>query len=678
MALQGALNAAGADLVVDGVMGQSTAAAIRQFEADNRMPQTGRPSAALFRALADGKTFSQIEVGRTEVDGLRGRVRRLVRETMADDHRVDNGLDFERGRDVGDARIGLSVEANAELNTRVALKGTDAFRDLVASDRRRLEHVQQHAKVTWAQTRLALSASAGASVQLPSGAASVGFSVKRGSELELTSITAHEVQGIRDVKRAVAVQAKSMVVPVTAESLRAAQLAPGSEWMLRGEVSTTIGLNAQVGEKVDEGFGAEAGVNARRSVTDFYTKNIKVLGDDQVFVQISKQDSRALRASVSAEAGMHFGDFGDPATDWLRRETEQRLSATTSAWATRKAGTHSLGSAVLDLSTRAGRAAYDRLLRLPPDQAAQYIRENGLGHQLRERSRAAESGAKIELFDELLLSLKTLRSTTRGVTVTSSGERTHLHQASHRREVEGLLPKWIGGQERTVGIFSGEVRRGGQRAQGVGISLEVDEKSLSRDENDELQRFGQLMGAPIQGMPHGALGRVEHRTHVSLTDDGVARLGRVTGEQLRAVYGHVLGELQGKAPPMWATDRRRFERVLAEYRRQNVSERARMKYLEGRNLKADIESYEAANAIARELEVYRGKPAAEWGPLLSAIGSQGATDVRAAMVVLHRMAGAELTKMEVQDGGQRYRSEVARLAPVTMAEVVGSIMDAPR
>ena len=79
------------------------------------------------------------------------------------------------------------------------------------------------------------------------------------------------------------------------------------------------------------------------------------------------------------------------------------------------------------------------------------------------------------------------------------------------------------------------------------------------------------------------------------------------------------------------------------------------------------------NVIAEEVIKARGKPVTEWGPALSALGTQSSADVRTALVALGRLADASLVSLEVEANGVSVTAKPAA-PPKSAAEVVGPIL----
>ncbi len=587
--------------------------------------------------------------------------------------------------------LGVGVNAKAEFAEAIALRNTKTFERLVTPDRRRLEYTKNNPDATWAQTKALVGAGGTASASLPLGPVSLGFSGGVNGQVEISSITAHHVKGVKDLPGAVADQAKSMVVPFNSEWLRKSNQAPGSEWMFRGTVNKHAGANVGIGTSVGGplvSVGASAGIGLTYNDADIYTKNVKVLEDSKVFVQISKDDVTTKGINAGARVGVDVnlprtgGMIANAVAGKVEGAIESKLSASINAYANRTAGEKSMGAAVLDLKTPEGRAAYDKIMKLSPDEAAKYIQKNKLGPKYKEQSQSTALGFNATFFGNDVLSLNRVTGTTKGVVTHVDGGKTKLQESQYSKHLGGFLPRLFVGEERDVRITGGQVvRPDGSRSQAVAMNMSVKDPRFSAGENREMQSWAKLMGTKLNDMPGGKLGEVRYDVQLSLSDDDVKRLSKLSDEQILAAYGQALADMDGTKPPMWAKRPERFEGLISQARDYQLNRDGgydpTRDYVDGRDFDKDLTSYRAAQEMAKQIGKNRGKPVNEWGKFLSAVGSQGSTDVRAIMLSLHRLAKADLTGLTVKSGKRTFTAPPAGPVANTLAAEVGKIMGPP-
>ncbi len=636
------------------------------------------PAAPAAPAKANGPLDT---LGASKLMGnFRGKVMKLALEQAAAEHSV--GTSFSAGLIGGSVRV-------AE---RVALKDTKVFKDLVQADRRRLEATKQNPNLVWAQTRALVGASA--SVGLPLG---IGGSVGLSGNVEVSATVAHDVKGVGDIDDAVKKQLKTMVVPFDAEALQKLGATPGTEWMFRGTVGASagvsVGTSATGGVGVDGlGFTASASAGVSAGHTEVFLKNVKVLGDNKVFVQVSKDDTNALTASANARLGLTVdvpgvnGGLVGKGVDLVEREAEKRLALSAGAWATVAAGDKVMGAAVLDLSNAAHREAYDTILRSTPQAAAQYILKNRLGPEYTETRTGTNTGINVSFGGESVLAVGTARGTTNGV-IEDAGGVTLLKETNYDRNVGGFLPRLFNGEERTVSVRAGSVQRGADKQRGVAVTLNVKDRNLKANEAQQLSRFGQAVGAPIDGLPtpkSGELGEARYDVQLALTDKHIEKLRTWQDKDIITAFAAAQAEIDGsKKLPPWYSRPDVFENYKFQLNYPHNSDDGRpdprVEYKDrfGRDLDDDVASERAAQLIAKRVVEARGKPPEQWGKVLEAVGKQASIDVRAAMLAMHKLSGAYVTQLDVTVGGTTHKASTKLPAPPSLAATVGTVMGPP-
>lgn len=612
----------------------------------------------------------------SRLDKLKGKAVAAAWDQVANSHSVGQGVSFG------------NVSGNVKISEELGIRGTDTFKKLVASDPRRAAVAQANPDTVWVKTTGALGTSAG----LPLGAgASVGFS----GGVEVTAIAAQDVHGASDIKQAVADQAKAMVLPLDAEGLQGLGAKPGSEWMFRG----TIGANASIGAGVSTTVGngnasvtASAGANIGSAANSVFTKNVKVLEDGKVFVAIGKTDSQSVNGSVGVNVGANLSSglpgVGGNAVDRLGNKVEDATRITSSVNVGAAQGQKVMGAAVLDLATAAGREAYDYLIKANPNDGAAYLQRTGLGVRYDETTTNRTSSATLKFGSTNLLATSTLKGTTNGV-VEAPGATTTLSQADYARSVGGLLPRLFIGEERNVQVRAGSLTKDGVTTNAVAVDLSVKDRKLTHSELAQTERFAKAMGMPFEGLP--TLGANEttpdsqFHVQVALTDANIEKLRGWDENGVRFAFAAAQKEIDASPTlPPWYDDASSFSWYENEYtvfsnsepqRKQQVARDYKDKY--GRDLSDDIDSKRAIDVMVKQLGNAKGKPVGEWGKLLEAVGKQSSSDVRAAVLAMRRLSGAEVVDLSLTAKGVTVAAKPEAASPKTVAEVVGPMLAPP-
>ncbi len=613
------------------------------------------------------------------LDKAEAKVAELALDQVANAHDVSQGFG-----------VGL-VQGNVKLSEQVALKGTDSHQQLVDSDPRRLAYEKANPDVTWVKTGAMVGASAG----LPLG---LGASVGLSGNVEVTSVAAQRVAKAGDLAGAAVGQAKSMALPLDAAGLEALRPAPGSEWMLRGQASASVGIG--VGRSASASAGpveatASVGASVGASASALFTKNVKVLDGQKVYVQVAQQTSEGVSASVGVDVGVSTrgsalaAGLAGKAEDRALSEAEKRTRLTASASGSASASQKVLGAAVLDLSTPAGRASYDYLLKATPQAAASYLERSGLGARYDESAKNASGGVSLQFGSTSLLSTNTFKGTTDG-TLVDQGATTQLGESSYQRTVGGALPRLLMGEERNVSVRAGSITRDGVAQDAVALGMTLKDPKLTSAELGQLDRFARAMGAPLEGLPRPAdgadAGKADVRLEVAVSDEGLKKLSQWDGDSVRLAFANAQKEIDGSAGlPPWYDQPQTFGFYRTRYQTANssphgpsqqaIAQEYKAKF--GRDLSKDLDSARAVDDVTTQLESARGKPPDQWGPVLEAVGGQSSGDVRASMLALKRLAGAEVVTLSVSAQGKTVSATPQGAAPKSLAEVVGSVIAPP-
>jgi hypothetical protein len=343
---------------------------------------------------------------------------------------------------------------------------------------------------------------------------------------------------------------------------------------------------------------------------------------------------------------------------------------------------------VLDLTTPAGREAYDYLLKSSPADAAAYIQSTGIGVKYNETSTTRTSSATLQFGSANLLATSTLKGTTNGV-VEAPGSTTTLTQADYQRSVGGLLPRLFLGEERTVQVRAGSLTKDGVTQNAVAVNLAVKDRKLTQAELGQVERFAKAMGMPFEGLP--TLGAKEtaddskFSVQVALTDANITKLRAWDDDGVRLAFAAAQKEIDASPTlPPWYDQPQTFGWYQSELQQATSSDPARKDFLVrdyqdkfGRSLEQDVDSKKAIDRIVTQLDASKGKPVAEWGKLLESVGKQSSSDVRAAVLALRRLSGAEVVDMSLSAKGVTVAAKPEVAAPKTIADVVGPLLSPP-
>jgi len=585
---------------------------------------------------------------------------KLVLDQVARPHRLQGSVSY-----------GL-ISGTALLEEQVGVRGTDVYRELVAPDRRRVAYADQHPDTLWVKSR----ALVGASVNFPLAGAALGFN----GSVEVSSIAAQP----KDFSEGVEGQVKSMYLPLRADGFKTLNAAPGSEWLIRGQAGMTFG-NAGVDADIG-GLATTAGVGASVSHQHIYTKNVKVLEDNKVFVLLGKTVTKSVSGALGADLGLV--NMKDSSTKLVQRagdaiERKTTLTAAISAsvgWPERQ-----LAGAVLDLEKPTDRMHYEYLMRASPLDGEVYIKANNLGANYTGEGRVISTGANIGFGSVKLLATSTVRSKETGEIV-KEGVTSQLGEASYNRVVEGMLARMAINEERVVSVRAGTLTSSGVSNSALSVRLAVSDPDLTAHELAEHIRFAKAMGAPVNELPDpksaASFGRGDTSVELAATHDQLRELGLRTSDEVRRAFAVAQSEIEGTdALPPWFEQPERleaFRRQLANARgpRSDASSLVLDAYAAaypGRNLKKDLASAEAVDFAIKQAAKCRGKPVEEWGKVLEAVGMRASNDVRTGLLALHRLSGAELVQLSTNAGGNRVTS-TAGAAPMSLLDLVGSVM----
>ncbi|MBX7113614.1 MAG: hypothetical protein K1X64_04705 [Myxococcaceae bacterium] len=619
----------------------------------------------------------------------------------------------EAGKEHGfDKSISFGLaRGTLKLTEQVGVRDTKGYDALVAPDRRRREYAETHPNSLWVKT----TAMVGASGAIPLGTrATFGL----GGSVEVSALMVHDKPaGVKDGTEDVKLQIKGMAVPVTAEGLQSLKPAPGSEFFFRGmlneNLSASIGRSQSVGgPHVTASVAYGAGVSGSNS--DIYTKNVKVLEDGKVYVRIGKSDQKAASVSVGAQGRVHIVDSDDTLlTDFLPslegrkaelakkseelgqktlvKEIEKRLQVDVSRQRSITMTDQALGAVVLDLNRPEDVAAYDFLLKASPSDAVEFLKNTGRGvrAETSTQDRARSRGIRFGRFN--MLSVSSHKTSGTG-TVEQKGKKTTMAQAGFSKSVEGILPRFFLDEERQVEIRAGELIHDGEPAErAVAISLAVSDPRFTAFEVDEAARFARAMDTDLAlpAMQKGTnLGKTKTELQAVLTTSHIERLLQRSPEDIRLANAAAHMEINGQKslgpafenPERFAYFRRRY--LTPETGRQDEATlrvNASIQYAQefpGRDLWEDIDADKTAQVMSEQITALRGMQVEDWAPMLQLLAERSSRDIRAALLALKRLAGAEITELSISSEKVKASATPQGKVPQTMDQFVESVLAA--
>jgi hypothetical protein len=247
------------------------------------------------------------------------------------------------------------------------------------------------------------------------------------------------------------------------------------------------------------------------------------------------------------------------------------------------------------------------------------------------------------------------------------------------------------GEERTVQVRAGALTKAGTTQQAVAVSLGVKDRKLTQAELAQAERFAKAMGMPFEGLPALGAGETadnsQFQVTVALTDEHIGKLRGWDDDGVKLAFASAHKEIDGSAQlPLWYDQPAAFEWYENEFstgnqvhgdpqRKEQVARDYKDKY--GRNLEDDIDSRKAIDRIVKQLGASKGRPVEDWGKLLESVGKQSSSDVRAAVLALRRLSGAEVVSMSLSAKGVTAAAKPEASAPKTIGEVVGPLLSPP-
>lgn len=462
------------------------------------------------------------------------------------------------------------------------------------------------------------------------------------------------------------------------------------------------------------------GVSVSGAHSSEFTKHVKVLENGQVFAQVAKVGTTSEGASVGVNAALTLPtapagsnavtkQLSSQATK-VEQSLEERVHVTANVGLSASQTSSLKVGGVFDLKTQQGQQAFSYLmkanpleLQANPRQAEAALQSMGTGVAYAEGTRTGGVNANVQLGQTNLLSFSSARRTTEGVLLekhTGEGtpvEKSQLTEQEYTRTVGGALPRLLVGEERSFSFRAGSVTKNGVEAQAAVASLSLKDNKVTASDQQEFAAFATQFGATLPpAVGSGGKGTLD--VQVAITDAGLQKLQARSADDIKAAFGDAKARLEGSPAPWSNTGKAAVNKHYGYAPQKTVQQEFQdarkgwedattfgdpdnakptlardYKATTGRDLESDLQSYDAMNHIAEQLVKAQGKPVGEWGPALSAVGSQNSRDVRTTLVALHQLADAGVVSMNVDANGARL-SSVTGVAPKTTAEIVGPLL----
>lgn len=584
---------------------------------------------------------------------------KMVVDETSKEHKLKGTLNFG------------AFSGTAMVSEEVALTGSNAYKNLVLPDRRRNEFAQAHPDERWVKMR----AMVGAQANVPVLGVALGFN----STVEVSSISAQKAPLIDAAVDA----AVSLVVPLRADAFKQLNAPAGTEWIFRGEAGVTIGrsvLNADLNTLGTAGVGIGAGYQ------QLWTKNVKSLGDNKVFFMLGRHEIPSV--GVSAGVALHpinLPDSNNPLVTRVTDTIEKKTELTAQAGASVSFPHRRIGGVVLDLNKETDRAHYDYLMRSMPLDGEAYLKANNLGANYVGDGRAINTALKLKFGSTTLLSSSTMRTNEHGELV-KDGVNSQLGEAAYNRIIEGTLPRFMKGEERNVSVRAGALTQNGVSTHAMAVRLSVTDPAITSEELAQHTRFAKAMELDASTLPDAqsarGFGKGDYAVEVAATEAQLAGLGDRSADDIRLAFAVAQRDIEGGSElPPWFSQQEAFaafKRRLATAVKphSDVTSTVLRDYREkfgGRDLRRDIASANAVDHVLEQGLKAKGKPVHEWGRVLEAVGMQSSNDVRAGLLALRRLTGAQVTELSISVAGVR-ASTSSGVPNKTLLDLVGDIM----
>lgn len=389
------------------------------------------------------------------------------------------------------------------------------------------------------------------------------------------------------------------------DAAKAAKLAPGTEVTLHGAGTVAAKTSVGYGASTTAGpvtVGASVGVSGELHASKDIGLNIVKLEGDKVRVVIADRETRGASTALTAEAGIRSidrdsipggsaleGIAGDKLAGEAKKAVSKELTKLVQARATMGAGAErserEVASYDLDLSTEAGRKAYDKLLRLDAREAERLAAAPGSGvvknGALDETVDSRKTNAEVSILGEKLHASKSERRDRVAVLVNSAGA-TRISESEYTRTTKGLLRK--GDIEWEALHVTSDRTGAADRFLHLKMNA-LEDKWTSHGEWQRSERFATMMGASVverevknanpswwgRNVSPNAHGKTTASADVYFTDAAMKKIAAASDEQALSAFAAATRKLEGEgaALPGWAAEspaaRAEARELLEEY-----------------------------------------------------------------------------------------------------------------
>lgn len=522
--------------------------------------------------------------------------------------------------------------------------------------------------VRWIESRGAIEPSVGHTVSAPIGAvgtATVGFEAKKLVEY---SEMRPQVDG--------AMQGESGPA-LTAD--KALEMPRGTEFTLRGQGSVRGTVGVSVGKRVGNDVatvGVSAGLERSQSASRELEIRGKRLDGDRVEVEFLQGKSREGATTVGASVGVDVEIPGDGTVSELARKgklderLEQRLSAKLEHVSRDKTSLEREHKFTLDVSSPAGKQAYESLVKGDPEPALKLAREGAAGVSMESKTTETEereSKTNVEVFGtKLFLSEALTRD--KHVVIEGAGGKKEIDAFTHERHGENIFSG-----KRDFKVEHVRVRTSGdpEGKSYFRMSFHHEDKYTSKNQLKDLVHLGESTAAvpardvkaeegERKGIGHlmgnGAKhGKTTTDVEIFLTEKGLRSLRDKGAAAAMDAYGEHVASREGEVPA-WSDPKHKQEAraMLREYQEIDKSafpndERAESdkNWIESqywhkfkRNLYEDYPSYKDAASFGRVVdEMGKSDDPTQWGKAFEQHSREVGFDVYGTMGAVSRLAG---------------------------------------
>lgn len=497
------------------------------------------------------------------------------------------------------------------------------------------DELRRRSPATWVLAQSSVEGALEGQASLgPWGAVNFGLNGAQECEwvLPLTSLSPRSGDPRADISRPLGLLADG-------NALYLAPPLPGSEFTVRERKGGHLGVAAG---KEFMGAGVAAGVDADDQTG--YAKHARFLKDNQVEVTIDTADRLTLSAGLTA--GLPGTKTREGQSDTILEEgasSPKREGVGFSAHAAHSETSSRNGKVTLDLSDPVQAHLYTQIMTAPAEDAIALI-ERSQGQLRATEEKGDETGLSLGFPGFKLLSRNTY-SYEQQVDETGPAGTSHVEGSTFGTAESGLLQK----EARTLELYQSTAANGGGE---VGVSLSVKNDTFNPDDAQQFNNFATAMGLdssvrlPTTGPAEGTPGT--YSLELKLTQANLDALKGCDPNTLRKAYAQALAAL-GPAPG-WDTQPQTFHDAKQAFREKQKSYgglevQKEYKRQTGSGLGTDM----ASDTTMREVDEQLRR--AGLSSVLEAIGTASPVNMKALLMAVKQVAGAEVINLDATVGG---------------------------